>query len=41
MHDVYQKTADAVSEALNSPQAQEIQFVTSYELDMILGRSAS
>jgi len=38
VHDVYQKTADAISIIVNSPQAQQIQFVTGYEMDMILGR---
>jgi len=38
LHDVYQKTAEAIEIIVNSPQAQEIQFVTGYEMDMILGR---
>ena len=38
LHDIYQKTADAIEAIVRSPLAQEIQFVTGYELDMILGR---
>jgi len=38
LHDIYQKTADAIEIIAHSPQAQEIQFVTGYEMDMILGR---
>ena len=39
LHDVYQKTVDGVKEAINSPKAQNIQFLTSYELDMIIWRA--
>ena len=38
LHDVYQKTAEAIEYIMNSSRALEIQFVTGYELDMILGR---
>ena len=38
LHDIYQKTADAIEAIVRSPQAQGIQFVTGYELDLILGR---
>lgn len=38
LHDIYEKTAEAVEVIVNSLEAQEIQFVTGYELDMILGR---
>ena len=38
LHDIYQKTADAIEAIVRSPLAGEIQFVTGYELDMILGR---
>ena len=38
LHDIYQKTAEAIEIILRSPQAQEIQFVTGFEMDMILGR---
>jgi len=38
LHDIYQTTAEAIEHIVRSPQAQEIQFVTGYEMDMILGR---
>jgi len=38
LHDVYQRTAEAIEAIVRSPQAREIQFVTGYEMDMILGR---
>ena len=38
LHDIYQRTADAMEMIVNSPEAQHIQFVTGFEMDMILGR---
>jgi len=38
LHDIYEKTAEAIEIIMSAPQAQEIQFVTGFEMDMILGR---